>query len=534
MKSLLPVGLLLALISCPTEPNPQPTPTPVPTVAPKNLLLRVEGGKFVRGAGEVVRLQGAVLCCEGPDPKHDLAKLHGWPIVDEQYIDQLASFGLNWTHVRLGPHSPSYEGEEFSAYAWVASSSAVDLVPLRSAGWAQAHRWASADEATKDLAAHGVGIAAAVNLRVDLDTWNPVFWERAKRIAAHAKAMGVYLEVDLVDRWVSQHELSPLCRALNIQGVDECGLLAFDGPPLARQAAFIRKAVAELGEFDNVLWQDGNEAWKNPNASWSLAARDIVRAEETAHGFQHHPFGTNTGNALVITQVDYATFHGAGVHEQWTDGFARFWPTYTNEYDTLLPAAVMARAYQAKELGSTFQFWSGTLSEAERESVLRGLQALNMGQPNPIPTPEACPPVQAIGVSLHNRLTAPGGQAARLEVGGGVVLDATPWFQRAGPRGTCNNERDEFCGGRQCEPPDGLIWTIESGPGGTASVQNTAGCGDQCPAVPCDPRKGYQFKITNLGDGDYVVRVCTENSKDCSGKRITNACGRITFTVPGR
>src|SRR5262249_10860809 len=119
--------------------------------------LHVEGNQFFDARGRLVRLQGAIVCC-------DEAKDNGWPLVNLDVLDLFAENRQNYTHCRLGPFTVA--GEDDAIY---------------------------------------VGYVTTSDGRVDLDQFYPQFWERCRAIASHALELGIYVEFDLVDRWVRQH-----------------------------------------------------------------------------------------------------------------------------------------------------------------------------------------------------------------------------------------------------------------------------------------------------------------------------------------
>lgn len=492
---VLALSMLSVAASCPNPPpNPTPTPTPPPSPPPSQPLVAGPDGRWTRD-GKPWQMRMVIVCCDDETAPGDNAKDHNWPLTDRDFINWITFHKQNATHIRLGPHSPIHEGGSlYSAYA--------------------------------------VGDGG----RVNLDAWNAEFWDYADGLIAYADEKGVIVEVDLTDVWVMQHQLSPWCAQWNLQGANvACGLGAVANAPPARVLAFVAKAVAELGDHPNVIWQDGNEAWKGMSSAWTAGLRDQVRRTEQERGYIRHPFGSNSGDESSIWDSDYATFHGASVKRIWTKtqgGETRNKPVNVNEYDTQVPNVITSKAQQAQALGTGFGYWMGGHTEGQRGAVLIALEAIANNQPNPIPTPEACPNTACIHLSLHNWIRPDGGQGSGPEAGGRVVIDSTPLFQKCGPRGRCNDEFDEFCGGRKCEPPDGPGWRIlEAPPGSAMRLQNTNGCGDECPNVPCRPDRGYQAVI-NLHSGHYKVEAFIDGHTDCEGKRLTRATGLVEFDVP--
>jgi len=148
---------------------------------PGSMALRVDGNRFVDPRGNEVKPLGAIVCC-------DDAKTSGWPLVTLDVLDLFASHGLSYTHCRLGPFTLA--GEDDPIY---------------------------------------VGYVTVADGRVDLEQFFPAFWQRARGIADRARQLRIYVEFDLIDRWVRQHgetdlpQFDPWSARNNIQGVEAGG-----------------------------------------------------------------------------------------------------------------------------------------------------------------------------------------------------------------------------------------------------------------------------------------------------------------------
>jgi hypothetical protein len=320
------------------DKNPDnPVPPPPPPPPPSGMELRVEGNKFVGSDGEEVKLLGAVQCCDAPDTSYDDAKIHWWPLIDRETLEKLASFGLNWTHIRLGPFT--VEGEADPNY---------------------------------------VGYLTLPDGRVDLDRWFIHFWGRARSAVAWARSLGIYVEVDLVDRWVRQHgasdmpKIDPWRSTNNIQGRAVGGLGIFENAPNDVHEKWIRKCVKELGEFPNVMFNTGNEGFKRFSLAWELGVRDIVKDELANQGYGDRLIGSNTHDVDIERGFDYATRHLREAQNP------EAYPVMVTEYGTLRPEEVLREARDAREKGTSFHFWMGSQSTAERQRTLEGLQQLSL------------------------------------------------------------------------------------------------------------------------------------------------------------
>jgi hypothetical protein len=88
----------------------------------------------------------------------------------------------------------------------------------------------------------------------------PPFWERACGVADRARQFRIYVEFDLVDRWIRQHgetdlpQVDPWSARNNIQGIEAGGVAIFHSASAPIHERWVRKAVGELGEFENVLF----------------------------------------------------------------------------------------------------------------------------------------------------------------------------------------------------------------------------------------------------------------------------------------
>lgn len=309
----------------------------------RGLSLHVEGNQFVNARGDVVVLLGAIVCCAD-------AKRNGWPLLTLEALDLFAANRLNYTHCRLGPFTVAGEGD-----------------PLY------------------------VGYVTAADGRVDLDQFFPDFWNRGRAIAARARQLRIYVEFDLVDRWVRQHGASdmpaidPWSARNNVQGTEAGGLAIFESAPRPLHERWIRKAVAELGEFENVLFQVGNEGFKRFSLAWERGVYDIVKDELRRRGFPDRLVGTNTQDADLESRLDYAARHTQEAQQPGPK------PILVNEYDSLPSAEVLRQVRLARGRGTMFMYWRGDHGQAEWEATLAGLRAIVGEQSMPAELPAAVP-----------------------------------------------------------------------------------------------------------------------------------------------
>jgi hypothetical protein len=296
-------------------------PSPLPPGA-----LRIDGNRFVDETGQEVRLLGAIVCCTE-------AKENGWPLVTQEALDLFAAHGLNYTHCRLGPFTVAGE---------------------------------------KNL--NDVGYVTTEDGRVDLEQFYEHFWGRARTLAQHARQRGIYIEFDLVDRWVRQHGesdlplIDPWSAGNNIQGVEAGGLAIFKSAPQQIHERWIRKAVAELGEFESTLFQVGNEGFKRYSAAWEVGVYDIVKDELRAQGLSDRLVATNTHDADLEDRLDYIARHKKKAQAAGSK------PIIVNEYAPLPPDEVIRQVNRARDLGTAFMYWRGNHDQSEWLSTLAALR----------------------------------------------------------------------------------------------------------------------------------------------------------------
>jgi hypothetical protein len=295
---------------------------------PGSMALRVEGNRFMDPRGNEVRPLGAIVCCQD-------AKANGWPLVSLEALDLFAGHRLSYTHCRLGPFTVA--GEDDPIY---------------------------------------VGYLTAADGRVDLEQFFPAFWARARGIADRARQLRIYVEFDLIDRWVRQHgetdmpQVDPWSARNNIQGIEAGGLAIFRSAPAPIHERWVRKAVAELGEFENVLFQVGNEGFKSFSEAWEIGVYGLVKDELRRHGFSDRLVATNTQDPTLESRLDYVTRHATEAQR------AGAKPILVNEYDSLPPSEVIRQVRRARRFGTHFMYWRGDHSQSQWEGTLAQLEGI--------------------------------------------------------------------------------------------------------------------------------------------------------------
>jgi hypothetical protein len=289
----------------------QPTPTAGP--------LKMVAHRFKNDHGDPVYLLGAIVCCGD-------AKAHGWPLVDEETLDKFAAHGANYTHIRLGPNSLTSPDADHTGYARVGN-------------------------------------------KLDLNAWDDSYWSRVRDCVEAARVRGIYTEVSLIDIWCFKHQAETCAwyGPANLQGYNIGSTAAVSQAPQTRHKKWVEKVVDELGAFDNVMWLDGNEVFDahQDATAWTTGIHDIVRARETAKGFRHHVFGTNSQQPqLKWLSNTYEVYH------EKTARASQGRPLITNEYGTITPDEYRKQAFSAVNKESSFMAWKGGQTSSQWEKTL--------------------------------------------------------------------------------------------------------------------------------------------------------------------
>lgn len=149
----------------------------------------------------------------------------------------------------------------------------------------------------------GPGRALDLELKYDLDQPNPEYFDRLHRFLALAADCGVIVELVLLSNTYAPPiwELNPLNSRNNVNGLEEIpwpDYLSRRHPRLfERQAAHVRKLVAETNRYDNVIYEICNEPGGQapgegtPSVAevndWLAALIGVVRETEAGLPNQH-------------------------------------------------------------------------------------------------------------------------------------------------------------------------------------------------------------------------------------------------------
>lgn len=320
--------LLSVFLACgkgsPTLPTPVPSAVPSPSGEVFPGPLHIEGERWVSPKGPVFLL-GGIVCCGGPGSAE--YPRNGWPWASEGKITELASYGGNYVHFRLGPFTPQGESSEFVAYGY------------------------------------------APDGRIDLSVWDDIFWSRLTQRISFARQKGLYVELDLIDGWVLKYpSIHPWAASNNVNGVDEgsCEILKKSITPL--QERWITKIIDTTRGFDNVIYQISNESGVCGNKlrdEWELSILDLVH--------RLHPralVGTNSGHSTLESAADYVNRHSSD--SQMPQGT----PMMVNEYtDPVTSGDVCREMEEGRQMGSSYHAWRADLSAEEYARVLECLRS---------------------------------------------------------------------------------------------------------------------------------------------------------------
>jgi hypothetical protein len=223
-----------------------------------------------------------------------------------------------------------------------------------------------------------VAYRPAANGKQDLNFWNPGFWTRVRKTIEKARSVGIYTEVDLIDAWILERPpLTPWSKNNNVNGVDDALCANLSRAPNPLYERWLRKVVAETGEYDNVIYQIGNETFdckrKGSSIAYEVGVANIVRDELKQRGFSSKLIGTNSHNDSIENHplIDYISVHGEAAPRR------RVKPAMNNEQRSSWVSVSnfeteLRRAYRK---GTYFQLWRGDLDDNQYRDALQKLGA---------------------------------------------------------------------------------------------------------------------------------------------------------------
>src|SRR5262245_11749543 len=152
----------------------------------------------------------------------------------------------------------------------------------------------------------GPGKALDGEPKFDLDQWNPVYFTRLHRFLTRAAELGIVVEVTLFSNTYGPQiwALNPLRADNNINGMKSLEWPEYntlkDPDLFKRQAAFVRKVIQDINNYDNVYSALCNEpgggvkgfAPPSDVDAWEAAIAKVVREEMRGKPQQHLVFGS--------------------------------------------------------------------------------------------------------------------------------------------------------------------------------------------------------------------------------------------------
>lgn len=163
--------------------------------------------------------------------------------------------------------------------------------------------------------------------KFDLTKWDPEYFERLKDFLTQASQRGIVVELALFCPYYDFNKdvpdelwkYSPLNHENNINGIGniqgEKALTLDNGNLLDVQEKFVRKVVAELKNYDNLIYEICNEPYmqKLPADEWMTHISQIITDTESAFRFKHLQSQNVANGVKVITKplpnVSIFNFH---------------------------------------------------------------------------------------------------------------------------------------------------------------------------------------------------------------------------------
>lgn len=332
LRKLL-MGLALSgFLGCPgpTPPTP-PTPTPPPPPQPiaQEMLLTAHDGKIFKGPTPVDAFMAVPCCMPSPEQVGNAR----WPLASESWMDYVRPYGANFVHFRMGPFLGDVDHE-------------ID--------------WSDTG---------GPYVTTA-------GEFNPKFWAKVVELANHAAENGIWVEVNVIDTWYCKHaqwgdQPMPWLPA----DIDACGRRSSD-----EQDRYIRKVVAELGKFGNVVWLTDNEGGEieGTQRAWYEWVVGVIRDEEQKSGFGLvHIIGTN--NTDFGDVADYVADHS----RRQVNAIAGRWTINNERNPAFSPEQEAAMFKAARDQGLAWAFWRAEMDEASMLETLNRFRDIIQGGNEP-------------------------------------------------------------------------------------------------------------------------------------------------------
>jgi hypothetical protein len=482
-KKLLLISILLLSLgaSCPPNPpTPTPTPTPTPNPGPDqfpDLILKKSGFKLTYPDGMPFPFREGIACCAEVEGS-------GWPLFTKWLVDRYINLGrVTVLHARIGPFA-TWNEPEYTALG-------------------------------------GPYVENRTTFKVDLDQWNPDFWNFVGENFRYANEKGIVIEVVPVDDWVLKTEVYgssllwrlpdkklrgvgrpyPWRADANIQGED-----ATSQAPGPRQEAWIRKVVHEFGKY-GVVWQLGNEENQNQGYNYqavTVARARIVRDQEKIDNYTPHLLSQNSSvdESFDDPNTDWTILHNYFPSEPFGNP-----PKITsnNEYNPE-PAAtcneVFAKYCKGKKYGSYIAAWRHSQIEPEWQCLLGSISQDQTGDPSLI----HCTPELETGCAYDVRTVT----SINCKFHSGNLWDCTPKIGSEPVRPEGEIDRGD-CEAVAC----GTVGQSTCAP--VFYLTNTTG------DIAIEARKGnpIQFTVSGTGSGSLVCKTPATGDANLCNAMVT-------------
>ena len=217
------------------------------------------------------------------------------------YLDVLKANGLNLTRTFTG------------AYLEPAGAFSIASNTLAPGPGRLICPWKRSDEA---------GYAGGGN-KFDLSAWDPAYFARLKDFVAQAQKRGIIVELAFFCPFYdeSQWKISPMNAANNVNGignVESKNVYTLDksGDLLALHERLVKKIVAELQKYDNLIYEICNEPYfGGVTLDWQHHIAETVRQAEQGFKYPHLISQNIANNTLKIKDphpaVSVFNFHYA-------------------------------------------------------------------------------------------------------------------------------------------------------------------------------------------------------------------------------
>ncbi|MDO8683334.1 MAG: hypothetical protein Q7N50_07635 [Armatimonadota bacterium] len=140
--------------------------------------------------------------------------------------------------------------------------------------------------------------------KIDMNTWNPVYWHRMRDSMSRADKAGIYMEIHLFDRcgmsppdahrykgnpWASDNNVNNLeTPTSDKDGTPEFYMYATKPNLRAQQERYVKKMIDETISCSNIIYEIENEHWQYDNPDFASHYAQFVK-EHIAKNYPKSP-----------------------------------------------------------------------------------------------------------------------------------------------------------------------------------------------------------------------------------------------------